>query len=203
MMAVKSEEGLRSRKKRLTRKRIAEASLRLYLRDGYDKTTMASVAAEAGVSARTLYLYFPTKEYTLRYWLEEDFYNRVPEIITAQPVRDSPSDVAQRAILEVVEQRDAQHSITMDRLTESSPALSEHKKAILLQLEVQMATALCQLWPDPAMAAGLRRLSMMVIGAMRIGIERWRNDGARLPISEYVRDEFSHLPGTIDTLVTT
>ena len=192
-MNVNSEESQRARKKKITKKRIAEASLRLYLRDGYDKTTMASVAVEAGVSERTLYIYFPTKEYTLRYWLEDDFYNLVPGVIAAQPLRDSPIKVAQRSILEVMELRDVTHSITIDRLTESSIALSEHKKAILLQLELEMTAALCQLWPDPEMAPGLRRISMMVIGAMRIGLERWRNDGATLPITHYVLEEFAHL----------
>jgi AcrR family transcriptional regulator len=44
-----------------TRRRIRHAAQRLFLRDGYLPTTMANIAAEAGVAEKTLYLAFPTK----------------------------------------------------------------------------------------------------------------------------------------------
>jgi len=191
----------KSPKREITKRRIAEASLKLYLDNGYEKTTMSAVAIEAGVSERTMYIYFPSKEYTLRYWLEDNFYERLPDIILAQPAGLSPLEVAQRSVLDLTELRDINHSISIDGLTDSNIALSEHKKAILLQLEVQMTMVLSQLWPDPAIAVGLRRMSMMVIGAMRIALERWRSDGTCHAISGYIREEFSCLPPTIDPTV--
>jgi AcrR family transcriptional regulator len=44
-----------------TRRRIRLAAERLFLRDGYLPTTMAKIAAEAGVAEKTVYLAFPTK----------------------------------------------------------------------------------------------------------------------------------------------
>lgn len=44
-----------------TEQRIIEAATRLFLRDGYSSTSLASVAAEAGVSERTLYVRFSSK----------------------------------------------------------------------------------------------------------------------------------------------
>jgi AcrR family transcriptional regulator len=44
-----------------TRRRIRLAAERLFLRDGYVPTTMTKIAAEAGVSEKTVYLAFPTK----------------------------------------------------------------------------------------------------------------------------------------------
>lgn len=44
-----------------TRGRIVEAARRLFERDGYSATTVASIAAEAGVAAATVYQAFGTK----------------------------------------------------------------------------------------------------------------------------------------------
>ncbi|MEL7210137.1 MAG: TetR/AcrR family transcriptional regulator [Actinomycetota bacterium] len=41
--------------------RLVDAANRLYLRNGFDHTTMAQVATEAGCSRATLYNYFPSK----------------------------------------------------------------------------------------------------------------------------------------------
>ena len=44
-----------------TRREILEAAQRLFERDGYVATTMAAIAAEAGVALKTVYLAFETK----------------------------------------------------------------------------------------------------------------------------------------------
>jgi AcrR family transcriptional regulator len=49
-----------------TRLEILEAAQRLFERDGYVATTMAAVAAEAGVALKTVYLAFETKGGLLR-----------------------------------------------------------------------------------------------------------------------------------------
>lgn len=41
---------------------ILETALRLFIEQGYDETTIAQIAREAGVSQRTLFRYFGTKE---------------------------------------------------------------------------------------------------------------------------------------------
>jgi AcrR family transcriptional regulator len=43
------------------RRRMLAAAERLFMRDGYEPTTMLRIAAEAGVAERTLYLAYPSK----------------------------------------------------------------------------------------------------------------------------------------------
>jgi AcrR family transcriptional regulator len=54
--------GLRERKKREVRTRIADAALRLFAAKGFDQTTVAEVAVAANVSVKTVFNYFPAKE---------------------------------------------------------------------------------------------------------------------------------------------
>jgi AcrR family transcriptional regulator len=54
--------GLRECKKIQTRLQITDASMRLFVTRGFDRVTVAEVAAEAGVSEKTVFNYFPTKE---------------------------------------------------------------------------------------------------------------------------------------------
>ena len=50
------------RARQLASQEILETALRLFTEQGYDETTIAQIAREAGVSQRTLFRYFGTKE---------------------------------------------------------------------------------------------------------------------------------------------
>ena len=68
--AVKPKRRYDSRRRReqaaATRRQILEAAQRLFERQGYAATTMAAIAAEAGVAGKTVYLAFETKSGVLR-----------------------------------------------------------------------------------------------------------------------------------------
>ena len=57
-----SDEGLRARKQRETREAIHAAAVRRALAGGLDCATVADISAEANVSTRTFFNYFPCKE---------------------------------------------------------------------------------------------------------------------------------------------
>jgi AcrR family transcriptional regulator len=59
---MKVQEGLRDRKKRETRETITAAAMALFGERGYDAVTVADVAPAAGVSEKTVFNYFPSKE---------------------------------------------------------------------------------------------------------------------------------------------
>ncbi|MEV1172224.1 TetR/AcrR family transcriptional regulator [Nonomuraea sp. NPDC049784] len=56
------EEGLRERKKRETRQRIADIAMGLFMAKGFDNVTVAEIARTADVSVNTVFNYFSTKE---------------------------------------------------------------------------------------------------------------------------------------------
>jgi AcrR family transcriptional regulator len=60
-----SESGLRERKRLETRHRIADAALELTLAHGLEGATVEAISAAAGVSARTFFNYFDSKDAAL------------------------------------------------------------------------------------------------------------------------------------------
>ena len=55
-------EGLRERKKALTRQRLTDTATQMFLARGFDAVRVTEIAAACEVSEKTVYNYFPTKE---------------------------------------------------------------------------------------------------------------------------------------------
>ena len=55
-------EGLRQRKKRLMRQQLSDTATRMFLDRGFDAVRVAEVAEACGVSEKTVFNYFPSKE---------------------------------------------------------------------------------------------------------------------------------------------
>jgi len=91
--------GLRERKKARTRAAIQDAALRLYLKQGYDATTVEQIADAAEVSPSTFFRYFPTKAETV-------LYDRLDPVFLAafveQPAELGPAAALRAAMRDVL-----------------------------------------------------------------------------------------------------
>jgi AcrR family transcriptional regulator len=56
------DESLRERKKRLMRQQLSDTATLMFMERGFDAVRVAEVAAACGVSEKTVFNYFPTKE---------------------------------------------------------------------------------------------------------------------------------------------
>ncbi|HVV29382.1 MAG TPA: TetR family transcriptional regulator [Mycobacteriales bacterium] len=74
----------RSERKAQTRQTLIDTALRLIAKDGFDAITTDDIAAAAGVSPRTFFRYFPTKESVLLYG-EDHFISSFTGVYLAQP----------------------------------------------------------------------------------------------------------------------
>src|SRR5436305_1371416 len=54
--------GLRERKKRRTRRLLSDTATEMFLDRGFDRVRVSEVAEACGVSEKTVFNYFPTKE---------------------------------------------------------------------------------------------------------------------------------------------
>lgn len=79
-----STSTLWDRTRQLAAEEILHTALRLFTRQGYEETTVAQIAREAGVSQRTLFRYFGTKE-DLVGGSQERFVTLLTETVREQP----------------------------------------------------------------------------------------------------------------------
>jgi AcrR family transcriptional regulator len=56
------DEGLRERKKRLMRQQLSDTATQMFVEQGFDAVRVSEVAEACGVSEKTVFNYFPTKE---------------------------------------------------------------------------------------------------------------------------------------------
>lgn len=92
------ETGVRTERKRLTRRRISEAALELFAGDGFDRVTVADVARAAGVTEKTVFNHFATKE-DLVYGEDAAFERALLDHVRARPAEESTVRAAERFFL--------------------------------------------------------------------------------------------------------
>ncbi|MFF8959347.1 TetR/AcrR family transcriptional regulator [Streptomyces sp. NPDC014894] len=83
--------GLRERKKRQTYQAISDAAIALFLARGFDRVSVAEIAAAAGISKPTLFRYFPAKEDLVLHRLA-DHEDEPARVVAARPPGTSPLD---------------------------------------------------------------------------------------------------------------
>jgi AcrR family transcriptional regulator len=185
-------DGLRERKRLETRVRVAENGLRLFVRDGFEGTTLEAVAAAAGISARTLFYYFKTKEGLLQYWRDDSFFTALGPTLSAEAREKTPLQAIRDTILKLVSRYETDRSIAVDRLMQSTDALRARKQVSFVDMEAIVYGVLCERYPDKK-PQKLRTLAMLAFGALRLAMEKWRQDGAVRQLAKYVRREFDSL----------
>jgi AcrR family transcriptional regulator len=150
MSADGTTQTLREAHKDLTRGRILEAALRLLKAGAADSLTIAGVAAEAGVTERTIYRHFATREDLIgAVWekVNEDIPGplvpKTPEELIAQPRHTFPQfDVDEALVRAVITTRQGQEM----RLSVNDVRQAAVRKAVRMarpDLEEPHFTRLC------------------------------------------------------------
>ena len=190
--ASQKPQGLRARKRRETLNRIAETGLKLFLAKGYEAPTLDAIAAAAGISRRTFFYYFKSKEDILLA-VQSGLGGLISDALKAEPVDQAPFDATRNALLKIGSRYQTDEVVVIDRLMRSSPTLLARKQATYVEQEQSLFAALCERWPQPERRRALRLLAMLAIGALRLAIDAWSQDGASRPLNEYLREAFASL----------
>jgi len=146
---VRPDEGLRERKKRLTRQLISDTATWMFCQRGFDKVRVSEVAAEAGVSEKTVFNYFPTKE-SLVFDREDDVVEGIRSALTDRGPDESPT----QAIVAFIE-RECAHIdqlgeefqpmfLVFLRLIDETPALRVARQQMATKLVAAARDALAE-----------------------------------------------------------
>ncbi|MDW5598612.1 helix-turn-helix domain-containing protein [Conexibacter stalactiti] len=126
-MTGQKPEGLRERKKRATYDAIAATARRLFAAHGFDAVTVAEIAVAAGVSEKTVFNHFATKEDlvfaggdTRLAQLRRDIAQRPPGTAVLDVFRANSEEM-----LDDVAAGESEDSLVVPRIVRGSPALQE------------------------------------------------------------------------------
>jgi AcrR family transcriptional regulator len=188
-----STEGVRERKQRETRQRIAETALRLFLAHGYEGTTLDVIAAEAGISRRTFFSYFRSKDDIILFWQDAGWEGIYADLLKTSPdVR--PLDAVRDVVVKHASRYTTEEMTSIDRLMRSSESLLARKQTFYARHEQALFTTLCEVWRQPERRMALQMVAMASIGAVRLATQAWNDQaGQREPVARFLRDAFESL----------
>lgn len=197
-----SEESLRERKKRRTRRALVDTALERFTSAGYDQVTLDEVCAAAEVSKRTFFRYFASKEELAMAPLQ-DLWEAFLRVLEEKLLEEKGSDgrplveLARDVILEAVEHvadREWTHAARLSlRLAGDTPAISAHNLQFCERTTVRALTVLgVGDHGDPRSRLALD----MVASAARYALDGW----AAAPGSPTVSDLLARYRGAFDAL---
>ncbi|MFB6714646.1 MULTISPECIES: TetR/AcrR family transcriptional regulator [unclassified Streptomyces] len=165
---------LRERKKQLTYQAVSEAAIAMFLERGFDKVSVAEVAAAADISKPTLFRYFPAKEDLVLHRFA-DHEDEAARVVAARGEDESPLEALHRHFLDGLERRDPvtglcdiPQVLAFQRLLYGTPSLVARLYGYQGRSEAALARALGDRVRD-RLAAG------QIIAVLRIlALENWR-----------------------------
>lgn len=142
-MIIMQPSSNREMKKSATRSAIYHAALTLFIKHGYEKTTLSDIASAAAVSQRTIFAYFPSKEAIIFYpdqCLIDDLLMRVAERGTATVFETVKLFL--HANHQVINDTSSSTHRSKQALILANPVLERHFSGMLAHIEQVLAAAI-------------------------------------------------------------
>lgn len=162
------------------RQAILKASARLFARDGYDRASMAEIAAECSISKALLYHYYDTKEQLLVAIIRA----HLEELVSATEAAEGVSDPGARlralvgALLDCYRDADHEHQIQINELKKlprpNAEELLELERALVRRFSSAVAAAVPALAGRPEL---VKPVTMSLFGMLNWHYMWFRKDG--------------------------
>lgn len=173
------------------RGRLARAALTLYAEQGFEQTTAAEIARQAGLTERTFFRHYADKREVLFYGTDA-----LREIL-AQAIADAPAEAgpmdavgaALRVVAEMVLQT-PEIARLRNAVVSANPELRERELIKLAELAAAMAAALRDRGV-PELAATLAAESGIVV--YRVSVARWITAPGEPDLTGFLRESMEEL----------
>jgi AcrR family transcriptional regulator len=196
-MAAEPKEGRRERKRRQTRERIEEAAMSLFLKRGFDGTTIEDITEAADVSKRSFFDYFPSKEEVVFAW-QDSFADSLAAAVAERPADEPAVKVVEEALTSAIMAALDPQSLALHDLIRETPVLCARNQLKYTKLEQKLTDALlARTRGNDAEHLRIRLLSAVVVGAMRVGGERWHEQQYLGSMEAFAREIFKELWGVL------
>lgn len=187
--------GLRERKKAETLAALQDAALRLADRHGVDKVSVEAIAEAAGVSPRTFFNYFATKEDAM---IGKSPIHPSPllELLRARPADEPPLEAMRQALLASLEglRQDPDRWVLRRRVVQRHPGLAARNAARLAEMEQDVVEEIGRrLGADPARDPYPGTLVAAAMGGTRVALSIWQDHDDDTELSALVEQVFAAL----------
>jgi AcrR family transcriptional regulator len=198
MGAFKAEEAimsLRERKKLEIRREISQFGINLFLKNGFTNTTVDEIVDPLGISKRTFFRYFETKEDVVFAWYEE-LTTELVDALKARPTDEEPFDAVCETLFSLLKyyDPDQNRARAMMRLSRETPALvgkSFEKKAIW---ERELSQALSRRLGKPARNHLKARVIVgSAMTAFTSGVDEWYEKQGKTELRPLLQKAFSFI----------
>ncbi|MEI9988761.1 MAG: TetR family transcriptional regulator [Rhizomicrobium sp.] len=190
----KTTPGLRERKRAETRARIIEGALKLFVARGFDAVTLDDIAAAAGISRRTFFHYFESKEDLAFDWMDSSM-DDIAAAVGREPKSLPMLTIALNAMVACAQPFPREEAWALMRLVQETPALRDRSQMKYGRLETALAAALAArkgLKPGDLKA---RLAAMTAAGALRVSSQAWYESGGKEDMATFARKVLKALPG--------
>ncbi|MEU6825797.1 TetR/AcrR family transcriptional regulator [Streptomyces atriruber] len=191
--AATGPTGLRARKKQRRYEAISETAIALFLEKGFEKVSVAEVAAAAEISKPTLFRYFASKEDLVLHRFA-DHEDEAARTVAARPTGRTALDALHDHFLDGLERHDpvtglndAEGVMAYHRLLYGTPSLVARLYGYQDRSEQALATALLTAHGGNPLEA--RLAAGQIVAVHRILAEaNWHRIAAGDPVNEVHRD---------------
>jgi AcrR family transcriptional regulator len=166
--------GRRAQQKASTRAAITLAAQRLISLRGFDEVTVNDIAAEAAVSHRTFYRYFPSKEEAMLAGFR-DFLNDFVALVAARPADEPPLDSLLHTLDTIATALpvDADEFRRIYELIEGEPALGGVQHRLLVEAQDRLTGLFAQRLGVPATALEPRLFAAAATASYQAALRTW------------------------------
>lgn len=187
--------GLRAMKRERLRADLIQASLKLFGKQGFDLTTVDEIVAVAGVSRRTFFRYFNTKEDVVFDWMREQGEHMLSTLME-RPAKESPVESITCMFLKLADYHDAnpKRARFLSSLIMETPSLSSRYHDEYSKWEDRYIHVLQRSRTSSAREAFAVRVQVAaVIAAFVVATRTWLKDRGKAPLRAKVVTAFSTL----------
>lgn len=175
-----------------SRGRLEQAALALYAERGYENTTVAEIAARAGLTERTFFRHFADKREVV-FWGEDALHELFVSAVADAPDSASPIDAVAaglEAILSYFEPITQAAARQRQAVITANSGLQERELSKYSSLAEGIADALCNRGVG-ALTANLT--AMAGVAVFKVAVERWIDGTDGRDLSQHIRESLGEL----------
>ena len=178
-----------------TREALIDAALALFARDGFDATTTDRIAQRAGVSPRTFFRYFPTKE-SVVFHRDYGFMRSFASAYFSSPASATDYEAVRATFVELAAGfRDLRPRIEMYRAAvDSSAVLIGREQEHLADHVSTVAEAVARRRGDTEPDDECETLAVVALALYQRAVRQWLAGPRARELADLIDGEFARLP---------